>query len=49
MEELSGKGSRKPSGGVDEREEKVAAEGVVRKKGVQEQGESLGQAMLADR
>ena len=33
MEELSRRGSRRPSGGADEREEKVAAEGVVQKGG----------------
>ena len=33
MEELSGRGSRRPSGGADERKEKVAAEGVVQKGG----------------
>ena len=32
MEELSGMGSRRPLGGADEREEKVAAEGVGQKR-----------------
>ena len=32
MEELSGRGSRRPSTGADEREEKVAAEEVLQKK-----------------
>ena len=32
MEELSGRGSRMPLGGADEREGKVAAEGSVQKK-----------------
>ena len=32
MEELSERGSRRPLGGADEREGKVAAEGVVQEK-----------------
>ena len=32
MEELSGGGSHRPSGGADEREEKVVAKGVVQER-----------------
>ena len=35
MEELSGRGSRRPLGGTDEREGKVAVEGVVQKRWLQ--------------